>query len=189
MCSVWNFLYWTFNLMTRTSTLLQDHTEYNATRMDVRNSIDWGGQIGTAPLTWSRPAFLQQLKCSISNTLIGCIRMRWVGSALSPTSYILSLSRKLIFIYMIVISGKMYLKSKLQQCLYVSREWAHAPNQQAAPLPDQWCMKLRPGSCNRHIHLMCMEIIYNHIEFVACLGLEVGHSRYLSISVNNHKKH
>ena len=32
-------------------------------------------------------------------------------------------------------------------------ELAHAPHQQAAPLPDQWCMKLWPG-CNRHIHLM-----------------------------------
>ena len=27
-------------------------------------------------------------------------------------------------------------------------------HQQAAPLPDQWSMKLWPGSCNRHIHLM-----------------------------------
>ena len=33
-------------------------------------------------------------------------------------------------------------------------EWAHAPHQHKDPLSDQWCMKLRPGSYNRHIHSM-----------------------------------
>ena len=33
-------------------------------------------------------------------------------------------------------------------------EWAHALHQQVTPLSDQWCMKLQPGSCNRHINLM-----------------------------------
>ena len=97
--------------------------------------------------------------------------MRGVGTALSPTSYTLLSCRKLIFIYITVISGKMYLKSKLQRYLFMNfyqsyedlwtrstqqeAEWANVPHQHdAAPLPDQWCMKLRPGSCNRRIHLM-----------------------------------
>ena len=37
-------------------------------------------------------------------------------------------------------------------------QWARALHQQAAPLPDQWCMKLPPGSCNRHIHLILARI-------------------------------
>ena len=73
------------------------------------NATGWGSQIGTSPLTSSCPVFVQQLKCSTSNTHISCIRMRGVGTALSPTSYTLLSCRKLILIYIIVISGKMYL--------------------------------------------------------------------------------
>ena len=39
----------------------------------------------------------------------------------------------------------------------------HVPHQQAAPLPDQCIVKLRPGSCNRHIHPMI------HNECTLCL--------------------
>ena len=46
------------------------------------------------------------------------------------------------------------MKTCEQGALSREAEWAHAPHQHAAPLLDQWCMKLRPGSCNRHIHLM-----------------------------------
>ena len=54
---------------------------------------------------------------NIKHTGISCIHMRWVGTTLSPASYILLLCRKLIFIYIIVISGKIYLKSILRWCL------------------------------------------------------------------------
>ena len=46
------------------------------------------------------------------------------------------------------------MKTCEQGALSREAEGAHAPHQHAAPLPDQWCMKLQPGSCNRHIHLM-----------------------------------
>ena len=141
--------------------------------------LGWLSAIQCNWLRWSKwdlttdltsPVFVQQLKCSTSNTVISCIHLRWPGTALSPTNYILLSRRKLIVIYIIVISAKMYLKSKFQRCLYVnfinvmktcaqgalSREaaWAPVPHQHAASLSDQWCMKLRPGSCNRYIHLM-----------------------------------
>ena len=55
-------------------------------------------------------------------------------------------------------------------------EWTHAPHQQAAPLPDQWCIKLRPCSCNRHIHLMLTCVI----SCVICSGYqqELSDSRH-----------
>ena len=51
------------------------------------------------------------------------------------------------------------MKTFEQWALSREAEWAHAHHQQAAPLPNPWCMKLRPGSCNRHIHIMglCLE--------------------------------
>ena len=74
------------------------------------NATGWGGQTGTSPLTPFHPVFVQELKCSTSNTLISCIHMRWVGTALSPTSYILLLCRKPMFIDIIIIVGKCILK-------------------------------------------------------------------------------
>ena len=81
------------------------------------NWLRWSNRDRTADLT--SPCVCSATKCPTSNTLISCIHMRWGGTALSPTSYILLSCRKLIFIYIIIISGKMYLKSKLQRCLYV----------------------------------------------------------------------
>ena len=111
-----------------------------------------------------------QLKCSTSNTLISCIHMWWMGAALSPTSYILLLCRKLIFIYIIVISGKMYLKSKLQRCLYVnfyqSYEdlWTGSTQQGGwvdpcpTPAGSFTAWSVMHETVNRHIHLMLPDL-------------------------------
>ena len=134
------------------------------------NATDWCAQIWTAPLTSPRPVFVQQLKGATSNTLTSCIHLIWLGTALSPTNYILLSCRKLICINIIVVSGKciwiqnfnsvftwiftQVMKTCEQGALSRGAEWAHARHQQAAPLPYQWCVKLWPGGCNRYIHHM-----------------------------------
>ena len=64
--------------------------------------------------------FAQHWAYSTSNTLIYSFDVRWLGTALSPTSYILQFCRIWIFIYIIIFSGKFYMKSKLQRCLYIN---------------------------------------------------------------------
>ena len=107
----------------------REHHRYYRTTLSImplhgmasRNSMQLTEVVKLGPHHWPHsPCVCSGTKCSTSNTLISCIHMRWVGPALSPTSYILLLCRKLIFIYIIVISGKKYLKSKLQRCLYVT---------------------------------------------------------------------
>ena len=58
------------------------------------------------------------------------------------------------------------MKTCEQGALSWEAEWAHAPHQQVAPLPDQWCMKLRPDSCITHIHLIEDEFICQFVNWL-----------------------
>ena len=69
-----------------------------------------------------------------------------------------------------------------QGALNMGAECSHTPHQQAAQLSDQWYMKLRPGSCNRHIHLMVTVMIAHlssHTSRFTCglLGMRVVERR------------
>ena len=126
-CSWWCML---FGWMVYVSTYYswREHHRYCRTTLSIM-SLGWISAIQCNWLSWSnwyRTADLT-LPCVCSATKMPNIKHPYqllpyeiIGDCLSPTSYILLLYGKIIFIYIIVISTKMCLKSKLQRCLYVN---------------------------------------------------------------------
>ena len=104
-------------LVSRTCLLLQDHSRYKATGVLVRSWLMWTSH----HLTTSPPCLFStehtQHQRHLSNPLMWD---DWGLFWVSPTSHSLQFWGKWIFIYIIIFSGKMYVKLKLQRCLYMN---------------------------------------------------------------------
>ena len=102
-----------------------EHPSYCRTTVGIRplRSLSAVGLCETHLTTSSHhltSLFAQHWAYSTSNTLMWSFDVRWLGTALSPTSNILQFCRIWVFIYIIIFSGKFHVKSKLQRCLYMN---------------------------------------------------------------------